>query len=158
MTEFSTDIYKIPASAYLKVEAWDFALRWAWVLLLPLVLFSVLAVSDVRFIFLALIWVFIVLPMLLVMVYYYKLLSPEIHKSLLPQNCRCIKGNHIELTYFNEDDEGELSHRDTVIIPWNELSDFGVTGKYFSMKRKGMKIHTLIPIPDKVPFDFFDFL
>lgn len=81
----TTDSFKISPSAYARhlMRMWTRA-HW-WIVTVPPAIALVLAIAvDWKFLFVAVILVFIVIPHIMVTVYYYHALSPESAMSILP--------------------------------------------------------------------------
>lgn len=156
MTEFTTEIIKIPASAYLKVEARDFAFKWGWALLLPVVASAVGGIWDVRFLLIALILVFVVIPPVIALVYFTRLLSPEAPAAMRLRGYRCRRGQFIEIRYYRpgkEEDEPEPDGNET--IDWENIVSVSESGTYFAVRIKNKELPLLIPAGERTPRDFF---
>ncbi len=98
--------------------------NWLW-LALPVATCAVLAIwVDVRFVLVAMMTLFIILPMALAMIYFYYGLSPQARWSIMPKDVT-IHDRDIELTFADErmkkhvilaDDVRNIIEKDDVLM------------------------------------------
>ena len=112
MTKISSNIYKLSASAYMRVALMRYLCRrwWIGVLLLP---FVILSFEDSRFLFVALMVVFLVLPMFIVFVYFNLSFSPECVASI--RRCR-VNLTSDSILYYYLDDEKILFRQNALYL------------------------------------------
>ena len=105
---------KVTAGAYMRhLSAMFLADNWLW-MVLPLAVCAVLAIwVDVRFIIVALMVLFIVLPMVLALLYFYYGFSPEAQWSIKEKRVD-ISDDGLTLTFI---DERMKKH----VIPWDNV-------------------------------------
>ena len=102
------------AGAYMRhLSAMFLADNWLW-MVLPLAVCAVLAIwVDVRFIIVALMVLFIVLPMVLALLYFYYGFSPEARWSIMDKQVD-LTAEGIELTFTDERMKKHAIPRDSV--------------------------------------------
>lgn len=75
--------------------------RYGWLLLLPIAACAAVGVViDERFLFIALMLAFIVVPMLMSFLYPYYMLAPEARRSVLRKRVEVVEGKHLRLVYL----------------------------------------------------------
>ena len=111
------------AGAYMRhLGAMILAENWLW-MVLPLAVCAVLAIwVDVRFIIVALMVLFIVLPMVLALLYFYYGFSPEARWSIMDKQVD-LTAEGLELTFTDERMKKHAIPRDSVrsIIEKNDV-------------------------------------
>lgn len=132
----------IPADGYMRQLCGMFlSENWLW-MLLPVALCGVLAVwVDVRFIIVALMVLFIVLPMVLALLYFYYGFSPEARWSIMDKDVD-IDEEGIRLTFSDP-------RMKTHIIPWDNVRDI-IENEQVLMLRLARKRYTLFILPKSV--------
>ncbi|MBQ3731726.1 MAG: hypothetical protein IJS04_07920 [Muribaculaceae bacterium] len=114
---------KVTAGAYMRhLGAMILAENWLW-MVLPLAVCAVLAIwVDVRFIIVALMVLFIVLPMVLALLYFYYGFSPEARWSIMDKQVD-LTAEGLELTFTDERMKKHAIPRDSVrsIIEKNDV-------------------------------------
>lgn len=110
--------------------------NWLW-LVAPLAVCGVLAYwIDVRFIIVAMMLLFVVLPMVLALIYYYYGLSPEACWSIMEKTVTLDeKGITLEFT-----DERMKTH----VIPWEDVRYTIETGDVVMLMLKGKRYRCLM--------------
>ena len=105
---------KVTAGAYMRhLSAMFLADNWLW-MVLPLAVCAVLAIwVDVRFIIVALMVLFIVLPMVLALLYFYYGFSPEARWSIMDKQVD-LTAEGLELTFTDERMKKHAIPRDSV--------------------------------------------
>ncbi len=82
--------------------------RYGWMVLSPILLCVVVGcVIDVRFVLIAVMLVFIVIPMLSSFLYPYYMLTPEARRAVLRKQVLISEGNSLMLIYLPEDSPSE---------------------------------------------------
>ncbi|MDE5749940.1 MAG: hypothetical protein K2H87_04135 [Duncaniella sp.] len=116
-----TGVYAVTSAEYIREALSLWIARWWWVLPLPLIPFLVLGfwLGDVRWFMVALMVVFIIIPMGLSLVYFDCLLSPEVRLSLLPKRV-AVSTDGLRVTYQPE--KADAEPRPAELIPASEVS------------------------------------
>ncbi|MCH5325827.1 MAG: hypothetical protein J1E29_01330 [Duncaniella sp.] len=105
MTDHSSDIvtsvFKTTSGEYLYTLLSIWIPRHGWPLALTPIAFVVLAATshDWRFALVALMTIFIIMPMVLSWIYIYYLLTPEARRALLPKRVQITPGESLLLVY-----------------------------------------------------------
>lgn len=81
----ATQIYRIPASAYVRAEASRHLSRWWWALAIPVAGCAIAGIYDLRFLYLALMLSLVVYPMLLSLCWMALATKPWMQWVLRPQ-------------------------------------------------------------------------
>lgn len=115
----STEIYKVgaPALATAIMKLWIRRNWWAMALGPALCLVTA-ATVDVKFVYIALMMVFVVLPPVMITVYFYHALSPEARMTVLPH--RVVKeAGGLRIIYEGADEDTPPRVDD--FIPWSRI-------------------------------------
>ncbi len=87
--------------------------RYGWTILVPLVVCAAIGVlSDVRFLLIALMLLFIVVPMLMSFLYTYYMLTPEARRAVTRKEVEIIDGQSIRLRYLPPEEKEADEQRD----------------------------------------------
>lgn len=134
------DPCKVTPGCYIRhLCALFFADNWLW-MALPVALCAVLAVwIDVRFVIVALMVLFIVLPMLLALIYFYYGLSPEARWSVMEKSLT-IDDNAITLIFT---DERMKKH----VIRWDDVRDIIEKDDAVLLMLSGGRRYTCLMLP-----------
>lgn len=93
--------------------------RYLWLLIAPLALFAALGVKlDVRFLIIAIVYIFVILPMGLPFFYYYYMLAPEARRAILPKRVEVNEGQWLKLIYEPHE---HLRTPPDELIPWTQI-------------------------------------
>ena len=80
--------------------------RYGWIIILPIALCAALGfVFDERLLLVALMLLFIVVPMLMSFLYTYYMLTPEARRAVLRKEVEIADGEYIRLTYLNPESQ-----------------------------------------------------
>lgn len=119
-TVITTAPFKSSAGDYFSIAFRNILGKWWWTAAFPVILFCSLALLyDLRWLFVALIFIFLVLPFMIANAYFSRLLTPHAQLALAMKKVKIITGNRIEIAFI--DDEGEVSG--VKIIEWNNIKD-----------------------------------
>ena len=142
MTKISSNIYKLSASAYMRVALMHYLRRrwWIGVLLLP---FVILSFEDSRFLFVALMVVFLVLPMFIVFVYFNLSFSPECVASI--RRCR-VNLTSDSILYYYLDDENNITSSKCIVFEETDRIIIDKTNILIHLKTSKTFAFYLIPI------------
>lgn len=116
-----TGEYSVTSSEYLREAVSLWLSRFWWVLPLPPLPFVALGIwlADIRWFMVALMVLFIIIPMGLSFLYFYSLLSPELRHSLLPKKV-AVTPLGLRITYISENPDVEPRPAD--FIPKADIS------------------------------------
>lgn len=100
--------------------------RYGWLVLLPIAVFAACGVMfDVRLLLVALMLLFIVVPMLMSFLYTYYMLAPEARRAVIRKEVEICDGEYLKLTYLGpedaDDDKAEKSKR--MLLPIADEKD-----------------------------------
>ncbi len=113
-----TSPFKTSSAAYTATALKQVALKWWWIIALPVLAFCILAMLlDLKWLFVALIFLFLITPFFVAHAYFSRLLTREARLAVLTKEMHIIPGDKITVTYVNE--EGEPVSSET--IPWEQV-------------------------------------
>ncbi|MBQ9554883.1 MAG: hypothetical protein IJV05_01520 [Muribaculaceae bacterium] len=116
--------------------------NWLW-LVLPVALCAVLAIwVDVRFVLVAMMTLFIIMPMVLAIIYFYYGLSPEARWSIMPKDVT-IHDRDIELAFA---DERMKKH----VIPADDVRYIIEKDDVLMLMLKGGRRYTCLMLPASI--------
>lgn len=121
----TTEVYKTGAHALAGYIMKQWMRRNWWVMALPpAVCLALAAIVDIKFVLIALIMVFVVLPPIMITVYFYHALAPEARMSILPHR---ITADDRGLRIIYEPPSDDLPARPDDMIPWSRITKTTVT-------------------------------
>lgn len=136
-----TSPFKSSSAAYTAVALKHVALKWWWVIVLPVVVFCILALTlDLKWLLVALIFLFLITPFLVAHVYFSRLLTHEARLAVLTKEMQIIPEDKITVTYMN--DEGEQISSE--IIPWKQVCGVTPHGNGWMIELKASPIVGII--------------
>lgn len=119
MTETS-EAFTITPGEYLKVLLSLWIPKYGYLIALPIVLCLVIGLAfDVRFALIAIMLIFIVVPMLSSFLYPYYMLAPEARRSVICKRVEIAEKEYLKLCYLKEE-KGEEDINDKRILPEDE--------------------------------------
>lgn len=118
----TTESFKVEASTLTRIIMKQWIKKHILILSLPpVILLFFGTLFDLRLVIVALMYVFVIIPPIMMIVYFYHAMSPEARYSLLPHSVACdSEGLHIN--YLPHDDIS--LPRDPEIIPWTKISSY----------------------------------
>lgn len=134
------DSCKVSASDYMRqLCGLYFAHKWIF-FVLPVLLCACLSVVNVNFFLVALMLLFVVIPMVLSLLYFNYALTPEVRWSVLDKSID-IDDNGLTLHF---DAESKIDH--DVVIPWNDVTSLIVKKRFLLL---GLKVrrYAFLAIP-----------
>lgn len=146
MTEFHTPVFKIPASVYLKAEARDFAFRRGWLAALPLVAAFIAGLFDVRFLLVGLMLLFIVVPHMMALIYFHRLLSPEARDAMATKAVSGTQGKELRIVFYDCDPAGDkppVAIREEA-VSWRDIISARKAGRYRIIRIRGRELPLII--------------
>jgi|GEM_PF-3474283 len=118
---FSTTVFTVPPSLYHRSLTNRFVGKWGVWLLLPVLACLVVSLWDFRWLFVAFIIPCVVYPMLALLVYYDKMLRPEMRAIVFPQQVAATDST-VTVTYHHADDDDTRPLPASVSIPTSALT------------------------------------
>lgn len=145
---FETEPYRTGSRQYMQAIAGLWAGRWWWTIILPIVVFLILAGTiDIVYAFVALIMLFIIVPMVMSFLYFYYALTPESIMAMRNKRLSIIKDDGITVIY-EPDDDSSRPRFPPVKIKWDELSGIEYRTHDIILHLKGSRYRFII-----IPFD-----
>lgn len=132
MTPITTQPYSIPAADYAREAIMTRLTSWWWVAALIIMGCGVGAWSDIRWAFVGLILIFLVVPFAIFNIYFSQLLTPESQKALAQKKIEIIPGEKIIITYTDPDTP--LSSN---CIEWHRITGVNSSKKYIRITLEG---------------------
>lgn len=128
----TTDIYKVGASTLATYIMKLWCRRNWWLIALPPAACLVLAAAvDVKFLLIALMMVFVILPPIMITVYFYHALAPEARMSILPHRTQ-LSEEGLRLVY--EPMAEDIPARDDDMITWSRIKGIKTTQEYIAYR------------------------
>lgn len=103
MTQITTSPFTISAASYARETILDYFTKWWW---LPAIIIAGCVIAsffDLRWSFVGLILMFLVVPFALFNIYFSRLLTPDTRTALAEKQLSFIAGNRIIVSYTGED-------------------------------------------------------
>ncbi len=113
----TTGEYTPPRAAYTRAAITATLTRLWWIIAIPAVIAAIIATSDIRWAFVALIWIFLVAPLIVANSYISRLLTPAARRAVMPQRAVISPGRDITIMYT--DSEHPVAPD---FIPWSQIS------------------------------------
>lgn len=99
-----TSTFSTSSGDYLSVLLMLWLPRYGWTVILPVIAFAIIGVFfDERFLLVALMLVFIVIPMLMSFLYTYYMLTPEARRTVLRKEVIIDEGKSLKLLYLSSE-------------------------------------------------------
>ena len=121
--------FAIGKGTYFAITLTSWLSQWWWSIALPMAICGACATFDLRFLFLALILIFLVAPMVVMMLYFSYILAPQALYSIMPKTLT-ICDDHIILHFVQEekkdsekDTQGDETTEQEEAIPYKPLPD-----------------------------------
>lgn len=124
-------------------------LRYGWFVAIPLLAALIVGLTvDIRWFIIGLAMLFICIPMLLSMIYFYYMLTPEARRAVALKQVEFSQDSDIKIEYLNrgnDDESVEITSVET--IPWNEVRSVNRFGNHTLIRLKDDRI-TILLIPN----------
>lgn len=121
-----TETYRLTPTAHLKVAAGAMLPTFGWISSILLSAAIIASIFDIRFVFMALIIFFILIPMMMSYIYFSKLLTVEAQRSLSPKHILIIPGQSItEIPESADESSDPLPSQKRL---WTEIADCRKSG------------------------------
>lgn len=141
-----TDPFVTTSGDYLSVLMGLWLHRYGWLVVLPILLCAVIgAFVDVRFLFISLMLLFIVVPMVMSFLYTYYMLTPEARRAVTRKYVEISEGMSIRLVYlppekpiYSEPKLGEDAPQEEIVvkipepenISWSDIRKVRYTSRF----------------------------
>lgn len=123
--------------------------NWWWIIVPPVTAVIIAAAThDLRFLFVALIWIFLVAPPIMIIVYFYHALSPEARYSIRLHTITTTPQG-ITVSYPPEPQEEDTDKPTTFpddFIPWDQITKVLIKSGHMALQLNG-RAYTYILIP-----------
>lgn len=130
--DMTTETYKVGAPTLATYIMKQWCRRNWWVMALPPAICLVLAATvDVKFVLIALMMVFVVLPPIMITVYFYHALAPEARMTILPHRAEILPDG-IRLVY--EPLAEDIPARPDDMITWQRIKEAKVTPEHIAYR------------------------
>lgn len=110
-------MYKTPAGAYTTLALAHVCRRSWWIVAIPVATCLCAAVTNPKWLLVALMVMLCIAPFLLANAYFSRLLSPEARKAISPMRLDIYACSHITMTYNLYEDRPAL----TLTVPWSQV-------------------------------------
>jgi len=113
---------------------------------MPVVAFAIIGVAiDIRFIVVSIAIVFVLIPMVMTLLYYYYMLAPEARRAVLPKRVTIEPGRHIIVDYT--DGDGIYTAPSAENIAWSDITRVRRQGLLTVFELRGPRLQLLV-VPD----------
>lgn len=155
---YTSSPFRTPAVTYFRIAAMPLLIKSTATAVLCVAAASIAALWDVRFLFVALMLLFVIIPPIIAMVYFTRLLTPQAQYQLALKRVLITPGSDITVEYLkpaDDDSEPELTGRHT--IQWDAITDIDVTAAHVVFRYDGGKNLLAVPaesidgLPPEVP-------
>lgn len=163
----STGIFRPKQTDYLRHSMRPSATKWIIGATAPIAACLIASLSDIRWVFVLLILIFVALPTVTGYIYFTKLLTLEAQKALCAKSVEAVAGSHITVTTYRPDDKTDDKTDDdnnekdeeateapdaipqpahTHRAPWKALRSFALRGQCLEFDIEGLGYPLLIPL------------
>jgi len=111
-------------------------LRIGWWLVLPPVacLVAGLLLHDIRWVLVALIVSFLILPMAMIFVYFNYALSPKVARGILPRHFIIDKGKSVTIVYDEWPEKEDYNPPNDEVIAWDDVLELKQENDYWILR------------------------
>ncbi len=139
-----TKAYKTDSGQYMKAVAELWAGRWWWTIALPIATCFILAYTvNVAFVFVGLMLVFIVVPMIMSLLYFYYAFSPEAIIAIRNKRLHIIPNERITINYEPIEENTETPYPSTS-INWDEIVMMEYRNRDIMLRLSGSRYRFLL--------------
>lgn len=142
-TVITTVEYTPPRAAYTRSAITGTLVRLWWIIAIPAAVAAIIAASDIRWAFVALIWIFLVAPLIVANSYITRLLTPAAQRAIMQQRVSISPGTGITITYTDSEHPAAPD-----FIPWSKISGIYPDGQNILITSDGTGMRSLY-IPRK---------
>ncbi len=126
MVELTSDIYRVSPRAVMSEVARSWFVKYWWTVALPLTAVVIWACSDSRAFYIGLMFLFVVYPMVLSIVWLKYAFSPRMLNAIKPQRL-CLGEHTISVEYVHDD--GHTAITPSLVIERNDITAITVKQK-----------------------------
>lgn len=118
----TTQAFSTSSGDYLSVLLSLWLPRYGWTIAVPILFCAAIGLAyDPRFLLIALMLLFIVVPMLMSFLYTYYMLTPEVRRAVIRKKIEIDEGNSLRLIYLSDEksshDDGNNSASQRTLLP-----------------------------------------
>lgn len=135
MTHLTTQPFSIPATDYARATILTNISAWWWVAAVIVAGCGIASFFDLRWTFVGLIVIFLIVPFVIFNIYFSKLLTPEARRALAQKQIEFIAGKEIKITYTDPD-----TPLPEETIDWSRISSITSGKKYISISLSGVSL------------------
>lgn len=141
---FTTEEFRTTPSEYLRHALKKRLLSAMTIAAIPLLASIIASLYDIRWLFVALIILFLLLPTAIMIIYLSELLTPEARQALAPKTVRFEIGKAISITDLPISEESTV--QPPKHIPWSELTGIALTDRKLVITAPNLSYPLLIPL------------
>ncbi|MDE6459416.1 MAG: hypothetical protein K2K52_01100 [Paramuribaculum sp.] len=147
-----TSPFKSSPTEYFSLAITQNIKTYLWIIVIPLLIFSSLALFvNIRWIFVALIFLFLVAPFIIANTYFSKLLTREARMALSRKKLRVVSGKIIETYFVDENDEITSTEQ----IQFSDIKDIRERANSWIIELKDSSIGGII-IPKQTIVEIYE--
>lgn len=141
-TSFETGIHRTDSYHYMRTVAEVWSGRWWWTIALPvLTCFALGMALNIAFIFMAFMVVFLIVPMVMMFLYFYYALTPEARMAILNKRLR-ISPSGIDVVYEPIGDNAPAPK--AVHVTWDEITAIEYRAHDMMMRLNGSRYRFML--------------
>lgn len=153
MTDTVTPVFRVSSSRYAAVEAKRWLARIGWIPAIAVLVALIAAMYDSRFLYVALMLVFVVYPMILTLAWLSLISRPLVIRRQQPQSWTIHCDGSVTVSYFDPDG----NQTGTEFIPHDAVSEVDNGDKYITLHLMSAPSDGIIMIPASLaPQDLTD--
>lgn len=149
--QFTTSEFSISPNDYLKIETKRWLSKYWCIPLLPIIaLFLYGVIFDIRFLLLSLILLFVIVPKILLLVYFSRALNPEIRQQLIKKQIIVNPEKSLQVIFIPADEDHTSASSPSWQIPWTDIQSISRSGRHLILDINTSKQLLIIPL-DALP-------
>lgn len=140
-----TDVYTTAPSTYLKCLAREWGALYGILLIMPVVALAAIGfVLDLRLVIVALALLFVVIPMVMTLLYFNYMLTPEARRAVLPKRVTIVPRREIVIDYEPTGDDSRRPAMPREIIEWDDIVGIRRRGRLTVFRLRGPRMQLFI--------------
>lgn len=148
---FTTSEFSICPNDYLKIETKRWLSKYWWIPALPILALLIYGVIfDIRFMLLGLILLFVIVPQILLLVYFSRALNPEIRQQLIKKQIIVNPEKSLQVILIPSDEDETSTPSPSWQIPWADIQSVSQSGRHLIFDINTSKQLLIIPL-DALP-------
>ncbi len=140
---FVTHPYRTGSGHYIRTVAGLWAARWWWTIALPITACFIFAATNIAFAFVALMILFIIIPMIISFLYFYYALTPEAIMAMRNKRIH-FSTKDITITYEPANEEDSTPAYPPAHIDWNDVISIEYRSRDMILHLKGSRYRFLL--------------